>query len=122
MSQVQSPTEPGWRPDPSGRFEWRYWDGGWTNRVANSVPAEAGTPAPGLAPAPVTAVPVAPPPQAPHSVLPTPTATPAPTPIPEADTPTPAAVPDPRPSRDTVARAPFGADTDTDALPRASPR
>ncbi len=39
MSQVASPVEPGWRPDPSGRFEWRYWDGGWTNRVANSTPA-----------------------------------------------------------------------------------
>ncbi len=112
MSQVQSPTEPGWRPDPSGRFEWRYWDGGWTNRVANSTPAEAGTPAPDPAPAPATAVPVASPPQAPHSVLPAPTATPAPAPTPEADSPTSAAAPDPRPSRDTVARAPFGADTD----------
>ena len=36
MSQVATSTEPGWRPDPSGRYEWRYWDGGWTNRVANS--------------------------------------------------------------------------------------
>ena len=52
MSQVQSPTEPGWRPDPSGRFEWRYWDGGWTNRVANSAPAPAGTPTPSPEPAP----------------------------------------------------------------------
>src|SRR5436305_3086915 len=39
MSQVTTPTEPGWLPDPSGRYEWRYWDGGWTNRVANSSPA-----------------------------------------------------------------------------------
>ena len=39
MSQVTTPTEPGWLPDPSGRYEWRYWDGGWTNRVANSAPA-----------------------------------------------------------------------------------
>jgi hypothetical protein len=28
-------------PDPSGRYEWRYWDGGWTNRVANSAPTAA---------------------------------------------------------------------------------
>jgi hypothetical protein len=26
----------GWRPDPTGRYEWRYWDGGWTNRVAST--------------------------------------------------------------------------------------
>jgi hypothetical protein len=39
MSQVGTALEPGWRPDPSGRFEWRYWDNGWTNRVANSAPA-----------------------------------------------------------------------------------
>ena len=25
MSQVTTPTEPGWLPDPSGRYEWRYW-------------------------------------------------------------------------------------------------
>ena len=37
MSEVATSVEPGWRPDPSGRFEWRYWDGGWTNRVANSA-------------------------------------------------------------------------------------
>ena len=48
MSQVATSLEPGWRPDPSGRFEWRYWDGGWTNRVANSAPAPA--PAPPQAP------------------------------------------------------------------------
>src|ERR1700712_5099946 len=59
MSQVTTPTEPGWLPDPSGRYEWRYWDGGWTNRVANTAPDEA-------APAPVT--PVAPSPVAAASV------------------------------------------------------
>ena len=112
MSQVQSSTEPGWRPDPSGRFEWRYWDGGWTNRVANSVPAPTGAPAPSPEPAPVTPAPIAPQPQAPHSVLPTPTAIPAPEPTPEAVDATATAALDPRPSRDTVARAPFGADTD----------
>ena len=37
MSEVLEATTPGWRPDPSGRYEWRYWDGGWTNRVANSA-------------------------------------------------------------------------------------
>ncbi len=103
MSQVVSPTEPGWRPDPSGRFEWRYWDGGWTNRVANSAPVPTGTPPPSPAPAPAAA-PVAPPSPAPHAVLP------APTPAAE-----PTASPDPalesRPLRDTVARAPFGADS-----------
>jgi hypothetical protein len=88
MNQVVTPTEPGWRPDPSGRFEWRYWDGGWTNRVANSVPA----PAPPPAPAPAAASAVAP-------------AAPTSTPVPDE-------APDPRPSRDTVARAPFGADTE----------
>src|ERR1700709_1298334 len=43
MSQVTTPTEPGWLPDPTGRYEWRYWDGGWTNRVASSAasPSEA---------------------------------------------------------------------------------
>ena len=51
MSQVTTPTEPGWLPDPSGRYEWRYWDGGWTNRVANSRPREQGRSQPG-APAP----------------------------------------------------------------------
>ena len=37
-------TEAGWRPDPTGRYEWRYWDGGWTNRVASSAPAAPPTP------------------------------------------------------------------------------
>jgi len=44
MSQVTTPTEPGWLPDPSGRYEWRYWDGGWTNRVANAAPAPVSAP------------------------------------------------------------------------------
>jgi len=35
----------GWRPDPTGRYEWRYWDGGWTNRVASSRPTSS-SPAP----------------------------------------------------------------------------
>jgi len=38
MSGAVEAREAGWRPDPSGRYEWRYWDGGWTNRVANSAP------------------------------------------------------------------------------------
>ncbi|HEY7107588.1 MAG TPA: hypothetical protein VH986_14395 [Acidimicrobiia bacterium] len=37
MSSVVETRPAGWRPDPSGRYEWRYWDGGWTNRVANSA-------------------------------------------------------------------------------------
>jgi hypothetical protein len=37
MSDLLEQDAPGWRPDPSGRYEWRYWDGGWTNRVANSA-------------------------------------------------------------------------------------
>jgi len=58
MSDLLEQELPGWRPDPSGRYEWRYWDGGWTNRVANSAPpaspdAPGGPPtdAPGGAPA-----------------------------------------------------------------------
>jgi hypothetical protein len=54
MSSSVVEVEPrGWRPDPSGRYEWRYWDGGWTNRVANSAPSlssvlpPAGVPPPG---------------------------------------------------------------------------
>jgi hypothetical protein len=54
VSQVGTTVEPGWRPDPSGRFDWRYWDGGWTNRVANSAPA-----APAAPPAAPSAVPEA---------------------------------------------------------------
>jgi len=55
MSQVGTSTEAGWRPDPSGRYEWRYWDGGWTNRVANSAPpapAPAAPASPAAPPAP----------------------------------------------------------------------
>ncbi|HXY71191.1 MAG TPA: hypothetical protein VEM41_01495, partial [Actinomycetota bacterium] len=37
MSSVVETRPAGWRPDPSGRYEWRYWDNGWTNRVANSA-------------------------------------------------------------------------------------
>lgn len=58
MSEVATSVEPGWRPDPSGRFEWRYWDGGWTNRVANSatgasLPAALPTSTAELSPAPI---------------------------------------------------------------------
>lgn len=57
MNEVLAATEPGWRPDPSGRYEWRYWDGGWTNRVANSArPAE---PEPEPQPEPVEPAPAA---------------------------------------------------------------
>jgi hypothetical protein len=73
MSEVLEATEPGWRPDPSGRYEWRYWDNGWTNRVANSAKAapvvdeapdrtlavDAPPPAPPVADAPPPAPPVA---------------------------------------------------------------
>lgn len=48
MTNSTTSLEPGWRPDPSGRYEYRYWDGQWTNRVANSTPGAG----PGLAPAP----------------------------------------------------------------------
>src|SRR5215470_4627907 len=46
MSDLLEQELPGWRPDPSGRYEWRYWDGGWTNRVANSAPQADGDAAP----------------------------------------------------------------------------
>ncbi len=63
MSSIVDVKPKGWLPDPSGKYEWRYWDGGWTNRVANSAalaeptqsapaPAEAPIPTPSLAPAP----------------------------------------------------------------------
>ena len=47
----------GWVPDPSGRFEFRYWDGrGWTDHVSTSGRVGAdpteGWPAPGLLPPP----------------------------------------------------------------------
>src|SRR6476646_2250569 len=103
MSQVTTPTEPGWLPDPSGRYEWRYWDGGWTNRVANSAPDEA-------APAPADVVPptVAPAP-APLAAVPAPTLAAVPAPVPAPATPAPE--PSPTPSaRDAVPRVPFGTD------------
>jgi hypothetical protein len=57
MSQVATSVEPGWRPDPSGRFEWRYWDGGWTNRVANASPVAAAPAMPAAIPAALEAGP-----------------------------------------------------------------
>jgi len=57
-----SENEPGWQPDPTGRFEHRYWDGTqWTDNVANAgvaatdayTPADAAPPAPEEPPAPV---------------------------------------------------------------------
>jgi hypothetical protein len=57
MSQVATSVEPGWRPDPSGRFEWRYWDGGWTNRVANAAPVAAAPGVPAAIPAALEAGP-----------------------------------------------------------------
>ena len=59
MSQTATPTEPGWRPDPSGRYEWRYWDGGWTNRVANSAPTATSDAAVTPSDVPVEQAPVA---------------------------------------------------------------
>jgi hypothetical protein len=63
MSSVVEARPKGWRPDPSGRYEWRYWDGGWTNRVANSAtpvkppaspgPSQPPTPASAATPAPI---------------------------------------------------------------------
>ncbi len=55
MSSVVETRPAGWRPDPSGRYEWRYWDGGWTNRVANS--ATPAKPATDRAPSPPTRTP-----------------------------------------------------------------
>ena len=55
MTNSTTSLEPGWRPDPSGRYEYRYWDGQWTNRVANSTPGAG----PGPAPAPVASAPAA---------------------------------------------------------------
>lgn len=55
MSGAVEAREAGWRPDPSGRYEWRYWDGGWTNRVANSAPnTRPAPPARAALPAPQT--------------------------------------------------------------------
>src|SRR3954462_14284542 len=101
MSQVTTPTEPGWLPDPSGRYEWRYWDGGWTNRVANSAPDEAAPAPPDLVPPTVARPPsvaVAPAP-APLAAVPAPTPMLAPVPAPTpAPTPAPAPEPSPTPS------------------------
>jgi len=55
LEETAASTEAGWRPDPTGRYEWRYWDGGWTNRVASSRPAS-----PPTAPPPAPVDPVAP--------------------------------------------------------------
>jgi hypothetical protein len=73
MSDVLESTQAGWRPDPSGRYEWRYFDGGWTNRVANSVPA--GTP---TAPEPLEPMVQS----VPEAVVPDPTPDPTPDPSP----------------------------------------
>jgi hypothetical protein len=73
MTNSVTTTEPGWRPDPSGRYEYRYWDGHWTNRVANSVPpGAAAAPAPSApAPAVPAAVPTPAAPTAPAAPMPT---------------------------------------------------
>ena len=52
MPQTATSVQAGWRPDPSGRFEWRYWDGGWTNRVANTSTSGAPPVDPTPSPAP----------------------------------------------------------------------
>ena len=110
MSQVTTPTEPGWLPDPSGRYEWRYWDGGWTNRVANTAPTAPGVITP--EPAPVAEVAAAP-------AAPAPAATPAPAPVP-AEAPASEAVPGRvLTARDAVPRVPFG--TDSEVAPVAAP-
>lgn len=36
----REPAGPGWFPDPYGRHEWRWFDGGWTDRV-NSFGSDA---------------------------------------------------------------------------------
>ncbi len=110
MSQVTTPTEPGWLPDPSGRYEWRYWDGGWTNRVANSAPAGQTPSAPEPDPAPL-------------AVAAPPAPAPAPAPVPAPATPAPAPAPEPAPvltARDAVPRVPFG--TDPEPAPVTAPR
>jgi hypothetical protein len=109
MSQVTTPTQPGWLPDPSGRYEWRYWDGGWTNRVANSTPTGAEpaavAPAPPSSPDPVPpapeAAPVTAPPEAAAATVAVPAAV-AVAPAAEASAPLTA--------RDAVPRVPFGTD------------
>jgi hypothetical protein len=128
MSQVTTPTEAGWLPDPSGRYEWRYWDGGWTNRVANTAPGEpaaptAPAPAPDPDPDPV-AVPASVPAPEPAPV-PTvaelaalPVAFAAPETVPETS-----AEPRPMTARDAVPRVPFGSESAAEpAAPAAPPR
>jgi hypothetical protein len=84
MSNSVTTTEPGWRPDPSGRYEYRYWDGQWTNRVANSLaPGAAGASAPAV---PTGAVPV-------PSPVPYPIPVPSPVAAAVAVGPTPAVAP-----------------------------
>jgi hypothetical protein len=102
MSELAITVEPGWRPDPSGRFEWRYWDGGWTNRVANSIPPTA-LPAPTGSPASPQAV-ASPPPS--HSPLPS---------LPAVAAAAPAA------AATATAREPFGAATAPAAASPAPP-
>jgi hypothetical protein len=75
MSSVVEARPKGWRPDPSGRYEWRYWDGGWTNRVANSATPVKPPTTPGAprAPQPRAALPApAPAPIGPARATPTP--------------------------------------------------
>jgi hypothetical protein len=106
MSQVTTPTEPGWRPDPSGRYEWRYWDGGWTNRVANSAQSTPALPAaPVAVPRPVPA------PPAPLATAAVTTAAPV-----IASAPSTA----PLSARDAVPRVPFG--TEPVPAPEAAPQ
>ena len=87
MSQVDTTAEPGWRPDPSGRFDWRYWDGGWTNRVANAersagpMPRSRAAPAAAPAPRASRSAPVA---------APSPVASAVPAPAPRRSPPSPA--------------------------------
>src|SRR3954451_4579902 len=109
MSQVTTPTQPGWLPDPSGRYEWRYWDGGWTNRVANSTPTGAEPaavePAPPSRPASVAPAPASAPVTAPPAaVAPTVAVAAAVEVVPGAEASAPLT------ARDAVPRVPFGTD------------
>ena len=94
MDSVVEALTKGWHRDPSDRYEWRYWDGGWTNRVANSVAAAPPDSAPPNSADPVptqTAFPN-------QTAFPTQTAFPMPDPVPP-----PAPViyePDPEPVAD----------------------
>src|SRR5262245_5973912 len=114
MSDLLEQELPGWRPDPSGRYEWRYWDGGWTNRVANSArpapeaatPTDAAADGPGVAttddpvepsPGASTVRPVAVEPRvAPTDEPPAPTASPSPTAAPVLQVPPVPPSPTPR--------------------------